>query len=140
MKTIVLNAFLGFIFYLLAGTIFYGYQPFMLASLLIFMALFGFFQNKNKTLKEVKINLIALACPLVVLMAITAIFNRTLDAVIPYAFFTPLVLFLVYQAIINKDKRILFFTSIIGVIILSLIIFKEYCEQFFERFYILDIF
>lgn len=124
MKQIVKNSLIGIGLYLLAGTIFYGYHPYMLPTFLLLMAVTSFLLFRKEKQEEVRKGLIWINAPLLLLLTVTSLFTGNFRTVLTYLIFVPLVALLIYF-VIFPNKRIAFLMGILAVVAISFFSFDS---------------
>lgn len=124
MKQIVKNSLIGIGLYLLAGTIFYGYHPYMLPTFLLLMAITSFLLFRKEKQEEVRKGLIWINAPLLLLLTVTSLFTGNFKTVLTYLIFVPLVALLIYF-VIFPNKRIAFLMGILAVVAISFFSFDS---------------
>lgn len=124
MKQIVKNSLIGIGLYLLAGTIFYGYHPYMLPTFLLLMAVTSFLLFRKEKQEEVRKGLIWINAPLLLLLTVTSLFTGNFKTVLTYLIFVPLVALLIYF-VIFPNKRIAFLMGILAVVAISFFSFDS---------------
>ncbi len=124
MKQIVKNSLIGVGLYLLAGTIFYGYHPYMLPTFLLLMAVTSFLLFRKEKQEEVRKGLIWINAPLLLLLTVTSLFTGNFKTVLTYLIFVPLVALLIYF-VIFPNKRIAFLMGILAVVAISFFSFDS---------------
>lgn len=124
MKQIVKNSLIGIGLYLLAGTIFYGYHPYMLPTFLLLMAVTSFLLFRKEKQEEVRKGLVWINAPLLLLLTVTSLFTGNFKTVLTYLIFVPLVALLIYF-VIFPNKRIAFLMGILAVVAISFFSFDS---------------
>lgn len=124
MKQIVKNSLIGIGLYLLAGTIFYGYHPYMLPTFLLLMAITSLLLFRKEKQEEVRKGLIWINAPLLLLLTVTSLFTGNFKTVLTYLIFVPLVALLIYF-VIFPNKRIAFLMGILAVVAISFFSFDS---------------
>lgn len=124
MKQIVKNSLIGIGLYLLAGTIFYGYHPYMLPTFLLLMAITSFLLFRKEKQEEVRKGLVWINAPLLLLLTVTSLFTGNFKTVLTYLIFVPLVALLIYF-VIFPNKRIAFLMGILAVVAISFFSFDS---------------
>ncbi|MDO5608203.1 MAG: hypothetical protein Q4G08_07095 [Capnocytophaga sp.] len=116
MKTKLISLLSGIGIYLLAGTIFYGYHPFMIMTLLVTLPIVAYFITRKKHNEELASSLVWLYAPITALLFVSGLALDAFRAVLPYALLLPLSAILLYYAFTLRHKALAIGIALVAVI------------------------
>lgn len=121
MKLKLISALSGIGIYLLAGTIFYGYHPLMIMTLLVMLPIVAYFINRKKHNEELASSLVWLYAPITTLLFVSGLPLDAFRAVLPYALLLPLSAILLYYAFTLRHK-----VFAVGMVLVAVVGYLSY--------------
>lgn len=124
MKQVLRNNLIVVSLYILAGIIFDGYHPYMLCTFLILSATVSFFLFRTKSKEETRKGLLLMFAPFLFVLAVASLWLNDIRVVLPYLYFIPAVVCLVYCALFST-RKVLFFVGIIALSVIGTLTYNK---------------